>query len=131
MNKCINIIFLQLICSTANLRLIQEVVNNPQPKLTQAKDVRWLSHERAVSNLRKCLPYVRNYKFEREAHERQDTQALGLAYFVRSKTLWLLCQSCVTSYSTTCSTLQNIPVSNFKNYLPFVITVKPLILASH
>ena len=32
----------------AGLKSIQEVVNDPQLKLTQAKDVRWLSHEKAV-----------------------------------------------------------------------------------
>ena len=39
---------------TAGLRSIQEVLDDPQLKLTQAKDVRWLSHERAVSHLCKC-----------------------------------------------------------------------------
>ena len=42
----------------AGLRGIQEVLNNPKLKLTKALDVRWLSHERAVENLRKCLPSV-------------------------------------------------------------------------
>ena len=32
----------------AGLKAIQEVLNDPQLKLTQAKDVRWLSHEKAV-----------------------------------------------------------------------------------
>ena len=36
---------------TAGLREIQEVLNDPSLKLTQAKDVRWLSHDRAVSHL--------------------------------------------------------------------------------
>ena len=43
---------------TAGLRAIQEVIDDPQLKLTQAKDVRWLSHERAVSHLRQCLKSV-------------------------------------------------------------------------
>ena len=36
---------------TAGIRAIQDVLNDPQLKLTQAKDVRWLSHEKAVINL--------------------------------------------------------------------------------
>lgn len=66
---------------TAALKLIQEVLNDPRLKLTQAKDVRWLSHERAVSNLRQCLPSV-IASLEREATERHEAQALGLATFV-------------------------------------------------
>ena len=41
--------------------------------------MRWLSHDKAVENLRKCLPSV----IEREASERHDAQALGLATFVQ------------------------------------------------
>lgn len=36
---------------TAGLHDIQEVLNEPSLKLSQAKDVRWLSHEKAVNNL--------------------------------------------------------------------------------
>lgn len=36
---------------TAGLKGIQDVLNDPRMKLTQAKDVRWLSHDRAVGNL--------------------------------------------------------------------------------
>ena len=43
---------------TAGLHAIQEVLNNPQLKLTQAKDVRWLLHERAISNLCQCFTSV-------------------------------------------------------------------------
>ena len=43
---------------TAGLKKIQDVLNVPQMKLTQAKDVRWLSHDRTVGNLRRCLPAV-------------------------------------------------------------------------
>ena len=52
----------------AGLKAIQEVVNDPQLKLTQAKDVRWLSHEKTVRNLRQCLPSVLT-SVEREATE--------------------------------------------------------------
>ena len=40
---------------TAGLKEIQEVLNDPNIKLTQASDVHWLSHERSVINLWKCL----------------------------------------------------------------------------
>ena len=68
---------------TASLRGIQEVLNDPKLKLTKASDVRWLSHEKAVDNLRKCLPSVIT-SLEQEASERHDAQALGLATFVKS-----------------------------------------------
>ena len=66
----------------AGLKEIQDVLNDPRLKLTEVKDVRWLFHERAVSNLRRCLPSV-IASLEREASERHDAQALGLARFVR------------------------------------------------
>ena len=62
----------------AGLKEIQEVLKDPQLKLTQAKDVRWLSHEKAVRNFRQCLPSVL-VSLEREAMERHDAQAHGLA----------------------------------------------------
>ena len=66
---------------TAGLREIQEVLNDPSLKLTQAKDVRWLSHDRAVSHLRQCLPSVIT-SLEREAVERNNAEALGLVTFI-------------------------------------------------
>ena len=68
---------------TAALKLIQDILEDPRLKLTQAKDVRWLSHEHAVNNLRKCLKSVIT-SLEREADERHDAQALGLATFVKT-----------------------------------------------
>ena len=68
---------------TAGLREIQEVLNDPRVKLSKASDVCWLSYEKAVNNLRKCLPSVIT-SLEREASERHDAQALGLATFVKS-----------------------------------------------
>ena len=79
----------------AGLKSIQEVVNDPQLKLTQAKDVQWLSHENAVRNLWQCLPSVLT-SLEREATERNDAQAHGLAVFV--KDLLHLFTSCLISY---------------------------------
>ena len=66
---------------TAGLHGIQEVLNEPNLKLCQAKDVRWLSHEKAVNNLRKCFPAV-IASLEREATERTCVEAHGLAVFV-------------------------------------------------
>ena len=43
---------------TAGLKGIQEILNDPRLKLSKASDVRWLSHDKAVENLRKCLPLV-------------------------------------------------------------------------
>ena len=68
---------------SAGLKHIQDVLNDPRLKLTKALDVRWLSHEKAVENLRKCLPSVIT-SLEREASEMHDAQALGLATFVKS-----------------------------------------------
>ena len=45
------------VCTSA-LKLIQDILEDPRLKLTQAKDVHWLSHELAVNNLRKCLKSV-------------------------------------------------------------------------
>ncbi len=67
---------------TAGLRAIQEVLNNPHLKLTQAKDVRWLSHEKAVGNFRKCFTSVIT-SLEREAEELNCAQAAGLVAFVK------------------------------------------------
>ena len=66
----------------AGLKAIQDVLHDPQLKLTQAKDVRWLSHKKAVGNLRKCLPSV-IASLEREAEERNCAQAVGLLSFVK------------------------------------------------
>ena len=63
----------------SGLKAIQETLNDPQLKLTQAKDVRWLSHEKAVDLLRRCLPSVIT-SLEREAEERNCAQAVGLFY---------------------------------------------------
>ena len=59
------------------------MLDEPQMKLTQAKDVRWLSHDRAVGNLCRCLPAVIT-SLEREVSERHDAQALGQSTFLKS-----------------------------------------------
>ena len=68
---------------TAGLRSIQEVLDDPQLKLTQAKDVRWLSHERAVSHLRQCFKSVL-LSLDKEGNERNNAEAAGLLSFIRS-----------------------------------------------
>ena len=68
---------------TAGLAAIQDVLGDPNLKLTQAKDVRWLSHEKSVNNLRQCLPSVLS-SIEREASERSDAQAKGLVAFIKT-----------------------------------------------
>ena len=60
----------------AGLKAIQG--SDPQLKLTQAKDVRWLSHDKATSHLRQCLPSVLT-SLEHEAEERHDALASGLS----------------------------------------------------
>ena len=64
---------------TAGLRSIQEVLDDPQSKLTQAKDVRWLSHERAVSHLRKCFKSVL-LSLDKEGMVRNNAEAAGLLF---------------------------------------------------
>ena len=68
---------------TAGLRAIQEVLDDPQLKLTQAKDVRWLSHEKAVSHLRQCFTSV-ILSLEKEGNERNCAETVGLLTFIRS-----------------------------------------------
>ena len=53
---------------TVDLRAIEDVLNDPKVELTQAKDVRWLSHDKAVINFHSCLPSV-IVSLEREASE--------------------------------------------------------------
>ena len=53
---------------TAGLKSIQDLLDDPLLKLSEAKDVRWLSHEKAVDHLHKCLKSVVT-SLEREAEE--------------------------------------------------------------
>ena len=48
---------------------VQEVLGDPEIKLKEVKDVRWLSHNIAVQSLRRTLPSV-VASLEREAEER-------------------------------------------------------------
>lgn len=67
---------------TADLHSLQEVLNEPSLKLSQAKDVRWLSHEKAINNLCKCFTTV-IVSLEREPTELMCVEAHGLAVFVQ------------------------------------------------
>ena len=66
---------------TAGLAEIQKALDQPQLKLKHACDTRWLSHDMAVTALRRCLPAVVS-SLSTEAGERNDAQALGLLKFV-------------------------------------------------
>ena len=80
--------------STAGLRSIQRILDDPSLKLKQAKDHRWLSHESACQTLRCTLPSV-FASLQREASERGEPMADGLyrrmANYKCMATLFLLC----------------------------------------
>ncbi|XP_078581210.1 zinc finger protein 862-like [Branchiostoma floridae x Branchiostoma japonicum] len=65
----------------AGLKNIQKVLDS-SVKLVQAKDVRWLSHDAAVKALRKTFAAV-VMSLEREATERSEAAARGLALFLK------------------------------------------------
>ena len=60
----------------AGLHTIQEVLNDPVIKLKQAKDVRWLSHEAAISSILRTMPSL-IASLEREASEHKEPAAVG------------------------------------------------------
>ena len=62
---------------------LKDIVQSPHLKLKEAKDVRWLSHNAAVDALRRTLPAV-IMSLEREAAERHEAVAQGLATFTKS-----------------------------------------------
>ncbi|WAR27958.1 hypothetical protein MAR_013662, partial [Mya arenaria] len=62
---------------TASLLTILE---EPKVKVTEAKDVRWLSHNKAVKAIRHCLPSLLT-SLEHEARERCDAMAFGAGDF--------------------------------------------------
>ncbi|KAI8517523.1 hypothetical protein Bbelb_035400 [Branchiostoma belcheri] len=69
----------------AGLKDIQGIFNSKDNcvKLTQANDVRWLSHHQAVAALRRTYPAV-VMSLEREAVERNEAAAKGLAVFLKT-----------------------------------------------
>lgn len=74
--------------------IILEILQEPVIKITEAKDVRWLSHDKVVQSIRRCFSSIIT-SLEREAKERGDAQALGLAAFVQKfdfiATLYMMC----------------------------------------
>ena len=74
----------------ANLHAIQEILNDPQIKCKQAKDVRWLSHDNAIKALIRSLPSIL-VSLDREASENGEPTAHGLYKFMKCYNLWLLC----------------------------------------
>lgn len=69
------------ILATLHFMCFQKVLNEPQLKLKQAKDVRWLTHCNAVEALRKSYKSV-VFSLSREASERSCATAAGLHTFV-------------------------------------------------
>ncbi|XP_060085540.1 zinc finger protein 862-like [Ylistrum balloti] len=60
---------------TAALHEIQVILNDPKIKITQAKDVRWLSHDAAIQSIRQCLESIIT-SLEREAQERSEVSPI-------------------------------------------------------
>lgn len=67
----------------AGLHAMQLVLDDPMIKLKQAKDVRWLSHETAISSILCTMPSL-IASLEREASERKEPAAVGLVKFVKT-----------------------------------------------
>ena len=67
----------------AGLHAIQEVLDDSVIKLKQAKDVRWLSHEAAISSILRTMPSL-IMSLEREGTERHEPAAVGLVRFVKT-----------------------------------------------
>ena len=66
----------------ASLHAIQELLNDPQIKCKQAKDVCWLSHNNAIKALIRSLPSVL-VSLDREASENSEPTAHGLYKFMK------------------------------------------------
>lgn len=62
------------------------------------RDTRWLSHDRADSAVRQCLPALIT-SLEREASERSDATAAGLSIFVKKSKF-----HCLHLHDVRCST---------------------------
>ncbi|XP_071169572.1 zinc finger protein 862-like [Mytilus edulis] len=67
----------------SGLKEIETILGGPQLKMKEVLDTRWLSHDRAVTAIRECLPAL-IASLEREASERSDATAAGLAMFVKT-----------------------------------------------
>ena len=89
----------------AGLRVIQEVLDDPVIKLKQATDVRWLSHEAAISAILRTMPSL-IASLEREASERDEPAAVGLVKFVKT---YYFVACCKLLSSSSQSTFPSIP----------------------
>ncbi|XP_076103623.1 zinc finger protein 862-like [Mytilus galloprovincialis] len=67
----------------SGLKQLEHILGDPAIKLKEVGDTRWLSHETAVRAVSQCLPSL-IASLEREASERHDATAAGLATFVKS-----------------------------------------------
>ena len=65
-----------------NLHDIQNMLNDPQIKCKQAKDVHWLSHDNAIKTLIRTLPVIL-VSLNREASENGEPTAQGLYRFMK------------------------------------------------
>ena len=65
----------------ANLHAIQEILNDPQIKCKQAKDVCWLAHSNAIKALIRSLPSIL-VSLDKEASENGEPTANGLYKFI-------------------------------------------------
>ena len=106
---------------TAGLAEIQKALDQPQLKLKHACDTRWLSHDMAVTALRRCLPAVVS-SLSREAGERNDAQALGLLKFVQTYNF-------VAAVHTFCDVLPSLSQLSkaFQSSVIDLSVVKPLV----
>ena len=68
---------------SASLKAIQEVLDDPVLKTKAAEDTRWLSHDQAISTIRRILPSIIAHT-EKEAEEKGDALALGIVHVIRS-----------------------------------------------
>ena len=66
---------------TVGLKEIQSILGASDLRLKRASDTRWLSHDQAITAIRKSLPSIIT-SLQKEATERNDAQALGLSKFI-------------------------------------------------
>ena len=66
---------------TVGLKEIQIILGASDLRLKRASDTRWLSHDQAITAIRKSLPSIIT-SLQKEATERNDAQALGLSKFI-------------------------------------------------
>ena len=65
------------------LHAIEAILDDPKIKLNEAKDVRWLSHDTAITSLLRIIPSVIT-SLDREASERGEPIASRLVWFVKT-----------------------------------------------